>query len=101
MGISLNKQKLMYEVLAPSIMNSYGLVEAHLCVRGWLSVKTDDYLVNLLPSFLNSPPLPPLLPLYLHSDAERVGSPRHKGGQNQQNGRRSTNRVVPVSRTRH
>ena len=41
MGISLNKQKFMYEVLAPSIMTPYkGLMEAlDTCVRGWLSVK--------------------------------------------------------------
>ena len=39
MGICLNKQKLMYKVLAPSThKNSYGLMKA-LCVRGWLSDK--------------------------------------------------------------
>ena len=45
MGICLNKQKLMYKVLAPSInnpyINSYRLMEAldSVCVGGWLSVK--------------------------------------------------------------
>ena len=44
MGISLNKQKLMYRVLAPSIIAIYILMDlwrlrSHLCVRGWLSVK--------------------------------------------------------------
>ena len=43
MGICLNKQKLMYKVLAPSSIynphkNSYGLMKA-LYVRGWLSDK--------------------------------------------------------------
>ena len=47
-GISLNKQKLMYTVLAPSInINSYGHMEAldTLCVRGWLSVKIACFLM--------------------------------------------------------
>ena len=44
MGISLNMQKLMYKVLAPSIMTPYKFIMdlwrlwTHLCIRGWLSV---------------------------------------------------------------
>ena len=44
MGISLNKQKLMYNVLAPSIITPYKFLwtyggSGHICVGGWLSVK--------------------------------------------------------------
>jgi hypothetical protein len=41
MGISLNKQEMMYKVLATSIiLKPYKLLWAYgLCVHGWLSVK--------------------------------------------------------------
>ena len=52
MGICLSKQKLMYKVLAPSIITPIFLMEAlgTLCVRGWLSVK-DVLHINTRPIF--------------------------------------------------
>ena len=50
MGICLNKQKLLYKVLAPSIitpfkfLRTYRRLWAHLCVRSWLSVNGSSYI---------------------------------------------------------
>ena len=44
MGICLNKQKLMYEVLVPSVITPLMDLWTHLCVCGWLSVKFEACL---------------------------------------------------------
>ena len=61
MGICLNKQKLMCKVLVPSIITPIWRLWTHLCVLGWLSVKSTLELYNLqlhLSSPLTLPPSP-------------------------------------------